>query len=244
MVIEVLPDAVQGWFLLDKCGLDPLEKSVIQGDLKGQFTLAGVENSLRSHWTDDQIKKRDGEPRHHANYGEDPETMSGPEEDPEETFFEDWSEQEVAWFREARAQEMEAWVQFQQSRRTLKEAWARQAGVRLGRRFYKPGNGKGPGKGKQPIGAGPSGGPCLRCGRNHRTSECNLPKEETKGMQAEELAEYTYYNDQDHDNGKVSEPSMDKDNLLRDKFHEQLEEHEAPAALAYSGRRSTGVSMA
>ena len=44
MVIEVLPHAVQRWFLLDKCGLDPFKKSVIQGDLKGQFTLAGVEN--------------------------------------------------------------------------------------------------------------------------------------------------------------------------------------------------------
>ena len=138
---------------------------------------------------------------------------------------------------------MEAWVQFQQSRRTFKEARARQAEVRLGRRFYKPGNGKGPGKRKQPIGAGPSGGPCLRCGRNHRTSECNLPKEETKGMQAEELAEYTYYNDQDHDNEKLSETSMDKDNLLRDKFHEQLEEHEAPAALAYS-EEAIGAGMA
>ena len=45
-MIQVLPDQVQGWFLLDKCGLDPLERSVIQGDLKSNFTLAGVENAL------------------------------------------------------------------------------------------------------------------------------------------------------------------------------------------------------
>ena len=28
-IVDVLPDAVQGWFLLEKCGLDPLERSVI-----------------------------------------------------------------------------------------------------------------------------------------------------------------------------------------------------------------------
>lgn len=61
---QILPDAVLGWFLLEKTGLDPIEKSIIQGEVKGNFTLAGVENALRSHWTDDQIRARDGESRH------------------------------------------------------------------------------------------------------------------------------------------------------------------------------------
>ena len=57
---HILPDAVLGWFLLEKSGLDMLEKSVIQGEIKGNFTLSGVENALRSHWPDDQIKRHDG----------------------------------------------------------------------------------------------------------------------------------------------------------------------------------------
>ena len=186
-MIQVLPDQVQGWFLLDKCGLDPLERSVIQGDLKSNFTLAGVENALRSHWTDEQIRRRDGEAKNQSFFHQDDEDADEdePAGDLGESYFEGWSEQEVSWYQEAREQEHQAWIQFQQARRTLRDARARQAEVKASRRFFKPG--KGSGKGKAPVGANPALGPCLKCGKNHRTADCprGLSSETEKGMEAE-----------------------------------------------------------
>ena len=196
-LIQVLPDAVQGWFLLEKCNLDPLERSVIQGDLRSNFTLAGVENALRSHWTDEQIKKRDGEPRgHQANYQDQEDDVSEPEQDPDDAFFEEMSEQERALWQEMRGEEQHAWVQFQQARRTLREARARQHEVKMGRMFYRKGGGKGkPG----PIGGNPrQQGPCLRCGGKHNTNECpgNGGTAKAAYVEApEHLAEYTYYHE-------------------------------------------------
>ena len=42
-LVEVLPD-IKGWLLLEKAGMDTLEKRVIQSDIKSQFTLLNVEN--------------------------------------------------------------------------------------------------------------------------------------------------------------------------------------------------------
>lgn len=135
-MIEVLPDAVQGWLLLEKAGLDALECSVIQGEIKGQFSLKSVENALRSHWNDDQLRKRDGDIKHDINYqGDEPD-----EDEPEDLdmgMFEDWSEEERAWFQDARNEEEQAWLQMHQAKRTLREARSRQHDIRMSRRFYK-----------------------------------------------------------------------------------------------------------
>ena len=186
--MDVLPDAVQGWFVLEKCGLDFLERSVIQADLRSNFTLAGVENSLRSHWTDEQVRKRDGEPRHQANFQMDGEEISEPEADPEEAFFENWSEQDVAWWQEACTSEHQAWLQYQHARRSLKHARARQHEVKMGRHFYR-------GKGS---GANPRYGPCLKCGGSHPTSNCpgNGKKDEAHyGSEQEGQDDTTFYQD-------------------------------------------------
>lgn len=79
--VEILPDAVLGWFLLEKSGLDTLEKSVIQGEIKGDFTLAGVEHALRSHWSDDQVRKRDGEAKHVAAFQDEDEDPPSDEDE-------------------------------------------------------------------------------------------------------------------------------------------------------------------
>ena len=199
-VIQVLPDAVQGWLLLDKCGLDPMERSVIQGDIKSNFTLAGVENSLHSHWTDEQLRRRDGEARNQTFFQEEDDSISEPDYEPEDAFFQGWSDQEVAWYQDAREQEQQAWIQLQQARRTLKDARARQSEVKMSRRFYRPGNGKGNAKSRGPVGAAPQPGPCLRCRRAHRTADCPSKgnSSEEKTLEAEHLAEFTFYQQGDN----------------------------------------------
>ena len=77
--IEILPEPIKGWLLLEKAGLDHMERSLIQSEVKGQFNLVAVENALRSHFTDDAIKRKDGDARHGAYYYEDEEEVA---EDP------------------------------------------------------------------------------------------------------------------------------------------------------------------
>lgn len=206
-MVEILPDPVLGWFLLEKSGLDALERSVIQGEIKGQFSLKSVENALRSHWSDDQLRKRDGDIRHDAQFQDDGED----EDEPEETDFENmaqWTEDEKAWFQDAKAEEHQAWMQLQQARRTLREARTRQHDIKMSRRFYKPGTSPNPGKTTFRHGAGPGAaggkplgkiGPCFNCGSfEHRVANCPRKKKESAQMidgDEENLAEFTYFQD-------------------------------------------------
>ena len=148
-LVEVLPDVIKGWLLLEKAGLDTLEKSIIQSDIKSQFTLLNVENSLRAHWTDEQIRRRDGESRAQANF----EDLGSEEDAPQgvsASFFEEW---DIILFQSAQQAEVEAWAQIQQGRRTLREARERQKEVRLGRKFF---TGKGRGKSSYSSNSGPA----------------------------------------------------------------------------------------
>ena len=186
--VDILPDAVLGRMLLEKSGLDGLEKSIIQGEIKGNFTLAGVENALRAHWGDDAIKKRDGEAKHALFHEDQQEDEPSPQEE-EEAYFEGWAEHEIAWYQEAKNEEQKAWIQFQGAKRTLREARARQHEVKMSRKFYKTSYPIGAGKSFQNRGAPPTKGPCFLCGeRGHVKSEC--PKRQS--------AQYTEDNEEEH----------------------------------------------
>eukprot|EP00913_Durusdinium_trenchii_P025156 g23615.t1 len=78
-------------------------------------------NALRSHFTDDAIKKKDGEPPHAMFENEEDfdETGGQPED---ESFFEDLSEEAMVFYQQAKEEEEAAWLQIQQGRQTLKEA--------------------------------------------------------------------------------------------------------------------------
>ena len=176
-----------------------LEKSVIQGEIKGNFTLSGVENALRSHWPDDQIKRRDGEMKNQANFQDEDEDME-PAGDEDDSYFEDWTPEEVGWYQEARAEEQKAWLQVQQARRTLREARARQHEVKMSRKSYRAGaqeSSKGNGKGKGPVGQRPQRGPCFKCGSmEHLARDCpqNASSKMAEASIGEvEEADYTYH---------------------------------------------------
>ena len=167
--------------LLDKSGLDSMEKSIIQGEAKGNFTLTGIENALRAHWADDAIKKRDGEGRHSSLFqGEDDDEEYEMPLDEADAFYEGWTEREKAWYQEAKEDEQHAWLQMQGAKRTMKEARARQREVKMTRKFYK----------SYPILSGGRStsykndkekGPCFKCGeRGHHKREC--PKRESAKM--------------------------------------------------------------
>ena len=192
-LVEILPDVVKGWLLLDKAGLDSLERGIIQSDIKSQFSLAAVESSLRAHWTDDQVRARDGQGKQQANFEDWDESE---EEDmilEAEESFEGWSQDDVALFQAAQDDERASWMQIQEGRRTLKDARARQKEVRLGRRFFaSKGKGRGGKDGRKP--ASDVQGPCLRCGRAHATRNCpHVGEKDSKpAMMTEESSEFVY----------------------------------------------------
>ena len=189
--IEILPEPIKGWLLLEKAGLDHMERSLIQSEVKGQFNLVSVENALRSHFTDDAIKRKDGDARHGAFYYDDEEEAAEEywqEED--ESFLSEVSDSAVAYFQQAKQDEQQAWAQIQQGRQTLREARARQHEVRMGRKFFHGESRKGKGFSKgygQSRGAGSAqSGPCLRCGKSHDTKMCPQKKDDdTKNFEAE-----------------------------------------------------------
>ena len=58
---EILPDFVQGWCLFMDAGLDVMERNVLHAELKGTFGVREVEQVLRKHRSDHDLKKRDAE---------------------------------------------------------------------------------------------------------------------------------------------------------------------------------------
>ena len=61
---ELLPEYVQGWYLLFDSGLDTNERNMIVAALKGDFTMTRVAQELRSQWTDEDLRRRDAANRH------------------------------------------------------------------------------------------------------------------------------------------------------------------------------------
>lgn len=218
--VEILPDAIKGWLLLEKASLDAMERQLIQSEIRGNFTLSAVENSLRSHFTDDAVRRKDGDARHGVMFGDE-----GEDEPPEEglevddVMFASWSEETLAYYQQAKADEYEAWAQLQEARQTLREARARQQEVRMGRKFYDLSGKKGKGRGKRFPGGGkgaPAGryGPCARCGKDHDTQFCPHKQstgkdENAKNYEVAEASEFVYGTTQVHeraniDNGRLS----------------------------------------
>lgn len=175
---EIVPAFVQGWYLFIDSGLDVMERNVLQAELRGDFGVQVVEDVLRKHWPDSELKKRDAEKgRFLANLADAEESYDEwswlGECDPEQLESEGFSAEEISCMMTEQSNQKEALAVIQEARRTLRDARARQHAVRTSRQFY-------PVKGGRPSGAarpGTSdgkGGPmkCFRCGGPHKIAQC------------------------------------------------------------------------
>ena len=61
---ELLPEFLQGWYLLADAGLEPAEKNLIQTAIQDDFSVERVAKELRQQWPDHDLKGRD----QHAKY--------------------------------------------------------------------------------------------------------------------------------------------------------------------------------
>ena len=67
---ELLPDYVQGWYLLQDSGLSTNEKNIIQTALQGDFSLQKVAQELRNQWSGGDLARRDHGLRQGSYIGE------------------------------------------------------------------------------------------------------------------------------------------------------------------------------
>eukprot|EP00435_Cladocopium_sp_Y103_P052268 s1300_g16.t1 len=170
-VPEILPDMIQGWYLLSDAGLDTGERNMILASIKQDFSFDRVAQELRNQWSDEDLRRRDQAGRHSSWWMDDDDQQSDELDDLAMTATEDLNEEGQALMAAAQADAEMALAAVQNGRRTLREARERQQQVRLSRKYFKTTtkyNYKGDGKGKS---SGTSS-TCLRCGGDHKTANC------------------------------------------------------------------------
>lgn len=174
---ELLPEFLQGWYLLADAGLDSTEKNMIQTALQDDYTVQRVSRELRLQWPDEDLKRRDQQSKFAGFWNEDYEFADDDVDEKEKAMImSELNDEGMVLYGEAEKEVQEAYAMIQNGRRTLKEARARQHAVRLSRQYYRTSggrnysNGHGPPQTQAPRAAGDP--VCLRCGKAHRTSEC------------------------------------------------------------------------
>ena len=197
---EILPDFVQGWYLLFDASLSTTERNLIHTAVQGDYSLQRIAQELRAQWDDNNIRQRDN--RHQTSYlGEDDEPCYEEEAETMEGFTaEHLTEEGQALVAEAESEAQEALALLHQARRTLKEAREKQHQVKLSRQYYKPGSGRTSSSGAPSSSRFSSWGKgsgqrddskmtCLKCGKvGHRAANCPQ-KEQPQAQHADDASE-------------------------------------------------------
>ncbi|CAE7515047.1 unnamed protein product [Symbiodinium sp. CCMP2456] len=189
---ELLPQFIQGWYLLADANLDAGERNIVMTALGGNFEPQRVAQELRNQFSESDVKKRDSQRRYQSYIGE---YLENDEDDTEiyETGNHDYgaeglSDEGHALVVDAEEAAQEAMSAMVNARRTLREARQRQHAAKQNRKYYQ-GNGNS-GRGSSSSTTTPpkprddSGIECLRCGqRGHRVANCpHKPLSEQKGQ--------------------------------------------------------------
>ena len=205
---ELLPDMIQGWYLLSDSGLSTGERNVILAALKGDYSLLRVAQELRNQWPDDDLRHRDQSSRAAGWVAQDDAALEVIDEEQAEAWsMEDFTGDEQAMMMAAEDQAQQAMAMIENGRKTLKEARARQNQVRLSRRYFKPafkGTNYG---GQQHRGTTPGGGiSCLRCGGPHKAADCPQSNKPNASAAIEEAPFTCYVDDYEVPNDMVLDP--------------------------------------
>ena len=116
---ELLPDFLQGWYLLADAGLTSYEKNLIQTAVAGDFSLMRIAQELRSQWTEEDLHKRDQNQKQ-SGFWQDDVSDSDNEETPltsaSALISEGMSEEGLALVTEAEVEAEQAMALIQQER--------------------------------------------------------------------------------------------------------------------------------
>ena len=199
-VMEILPDFVQGWYLLFDASLNTTERNLIHTAVQGDYSLQRIAQELRSQWDDNNIRQRDS--RHQTSY------LGEAEDEIEEDDFglqegytaENLSEEGQALVAEAEEEVQSALAALHQAKRTLREAREKQHQVRMSRQYFKaPGSSRPGGSSAAPKPGKPTSWSqsrpkddskmiCLKCNKmGHRAANC--PQRDQQAQHTDEQVE-------------------------------------------------------
>ncbi|CAE7901685.1 unnamed protein product, partial [Symbiodinium microadriaticum] len=182
---ELLPDYVQGWYLLHDSGLSGHERNVVQTALQGDFSVARVAQELRNQCAVLDSQRRDLGGRGSSYLGDIQEEEIGEMEAPNDSFLGDIPDEEMENWETAENEAQEAMAAMHNAKRTLKEARQRQNNVRLSRQYFRTNGGGSQSSAPKPR--DDSKIHCLRCGQlGHRVANCPQPPQ---GAQSAKTAE-------------------------------------------------------
>ena len=194
-------------------GLDVMERNVLHAELRGEFGVRAVEEVLRKHWSDSDIRKRDAEKgcflANYSGHDELEEEWGHMGEcDPMSLEAEGFSVDEIEAMVAEEERARSAMTAIQDNRRTLRDARARQHAVKMSRQFYgRPAASGGrddSNRARTPI-------KCFRCGGPHRIAECKeKPKQSSQGHMAEEAAPSVFWNERVEDMAGVCDTIPDQ----------------------------------
>ena len=164
---ELLPDFLQGWYLLMDVNLNRSEKNLIQTAVRGDFSSERIAQELRTQWPEDELREHDQGMKQasywqddlddHGEDWRDDITMKSLQED-------GMSEEGLAMMADAEEQAEEALAVIERAKRTLREARAKQHQVKLNRPYYRTEVEKYKSK------SGPL--KCFKCGGDHKIAVC------------------------------------------------------------------------
>ena len=198
-VVEILPDFVQGWYLLFDASLNTTERNLIHTAVQGDYSLQRIAQELRSQWDDNNIRQRDS--RHQTSYmGEAEDELYEEDYEFQEGFnAEHLSEEGQALVAEAEEEAQTALAALHQAKRTLREAREKQHQVRMSRQYFKTGPNRASAAGASSTSTRTSswnsGRPkddskmvCLKCSKiGHRAANC--PQREQQAQHTDEQME-------------------------------------------------------
>lgn len=165
---DLLPDFLQGWYLLMDANLTSAEKNLIQTAVQGNFGSEKIAHELRVQWPEEDLKAHDQAMRQTGYWQEEVEEETGCEEGTTLRSLEEegMNAEGLSLMADMEEQVEEAMAVIEKGKRTLKEARARQHQLKLSRQYYKTETEKYKTK--------TSGAPlkCFRCGGPHKIANC------------------------------------------------------------------------
>ena len=163
---ELLPDFLQGWYLLMDANLTSSERNLVQTAVQGDFGSERIAQELRTQWPEEELRDHD-QGMKQASYWQDEvdgEPIGGEGMTIQSLQEEGMNEEGLAMMADAEVQAEEAMAVIERAQRTLREARAKQHQVKMNRQYYKTEVEKYKSK------SGPI--KCFRCGGNHKIANC------------------------------------------------------------------------
>eukprot|EP00435_Cladocopium_sp_Y103_P006967 s510_g2.t1 len=202
---ELLPDFLQGWYMLIDSGLDSHEKNMIQTAIRGNFSVSRVAQELRNQWPEEDLRRRD---QNVKNMGYWQEHLSQElDDEPEELGLtalslqhQGMTDEGIILIGEAEEQAQDAMATIDQARRTLRDARAKQHQVKMNRQYYMNAS-KGKVSFQEKYKSTNQNISCFKCGGPHKIAQCpdrHAPTKASANVVEENAAPFVCFHEGDH----------------------------------------------